>query len=295
MDYTTAHLVALVTSPPSAEFAERVALTTTAANALNAGMADTGSKLATQKMQTEIKKAFRGSLPGETLVVFGGLVAAVGPDSPIIIECFPMGRSIFTKCKEGEVDDYLQILVTGLGKHTTEVPASVRTKASSLLTTWNGIYEAASTAKGTKKTTSLSRQELRAALEAELFTNLLMLAILFPNDEVKAAQYCPKYLLETRAAPETPGAATLALQGYNAQTHVATFTLSAEGATSFRMYRRLAGEADLTQVSADVPATDGAATFSIVLEGPATYEFAAEGVNGTRVGEQSNLVSVERS
>ena len=63
-------------------FTDRIPLTraaiTAAANALNASMADAGSKLATQKMQIEIKKAFRASLPNEILVVYSGLVAAVG-------------------------------------------------------------------------------------------------------------------------------------------------------------------------------------------------------------------------
>ena len=292
MDYTRAHLVALVTAIPSPDFAARVATTTAAANAFNAGLAEIGSKLATQKMQTEIKKAFRASLPDEILVVYSGLVAAVGPTSPILTECFPKGRTVFMRCQEGAVDDELQVLLTGLGKHTAVVPPAVVTKATSLLTTWNGIYEAAGTAKGTKKTTALSLQELRAALEAELFTNLLMLAILFPDDEVKAAQYCPKHLLEPRGSSLTPGTTTLTLVEHNAQARTAKFSMAADHAEAFHLLRRKVGTADFVQVGDDIEATDEEATFSIYLEDAATYEFAAEAIRGSRTGERSAIVSV---
>ena len=56
--------------------------------------------------------------------------------------------------------------------------------------------------------------------------------------------------------------------------------------------RRLAGEADFSQVAEDIVPVDGVATFSIYLEGTATYEFVAEAVHGTRVGERSAIVSV---
>ena len=205
MDYTLAHVVALVTDLPGPEFAARVAATTAAANALNASMAETGSKLAAQKMQIEIKKAFRKALSGQILVVYGGLVAAVGPRSPLVTACFPLGRNVFMKCQDGAVEDHLRVLVAGLGTAGALVPASVLAQATSLLTAWSGVYEAASTAKGTKRTTARARQALRAALEGELFTNLLLLALRFPNDEAKAAQYCPRYLLERRARTAEAG------------------------------------------------------------------------------------------
>ena len=230
--------------------------------------------------------------PGEIMAVYGGLVAAVGANSPILTECFPQGRTVFTKCLEGEVDDHLQILVTGLGHHGTVVPPAVLAKAQSLLTTWTGIYEAASTAKGAQKTTSLSRKELRTVLEAELFKNLLMLAILFPDDEVKAAQYCPKHLLETRASSVTPGAATLTLVNFNVETRQADMSIAGDGAETYRVLCKPPGEADFIVWAEDIEPVDGVATYSIGLNLAGTYEFVAEGVNGSRVGERSAVVSV---
>ena len=187
------------------------------------------------------------------------------------------------------------MLVPGLGKHTAEVPAAVQTKAASLLTTWNGIYEAASTAKGTKKTTTLSRQELRAALDAELFTNMLMLGLLFPNDEAKAAQYCPKHLLEPRGSTVTPGTTTLTLLEHNAQARTVKFSLAADDAEAFQLLRKKAGEADFTQAGDDIDAVDGEATFSLYLEDNTTYEFAAEAIHGSRTGERSATVTVTQA
>ena len=295
IDYTTAHLVALVTDSPGAEFPARVAATTAAANALNASMAATGSKLGMQKMQTEIKKAFRAALPGQIAEIYVGLAAVVGAFSPILLECFPQGRSIFSRCKEGEVDDYLQMLAVGLSHHATNLPPELAARVAGLITTWNAIYEAASTAKGTKKTTSLSRKELRTALEAELFKNALMLAILFPDNEAKAAQYCPKYLLEPRTSSVTPGPAVLALVNYNALTRQADFTIAAEDAETFQVYRRMAGEADFSLWAEDIEAVDGAGTYSIGLGTAGIFEFVAEGVNGSRTGERSAVVSVGQS
>ena len=173
-----------------------------------------------------------------------------------------------------------------------KTPPAVLAKAQSLLTTWTGIYEAASTAKGAQKTTSLSRKELRTVLEAELFKNLLMLAILFPNDEVKAAQYCPKHLLETRASSVTPGAATLTLVNFNVETRQADMSIAGDGAETYRVLCKPPGEADFIVWAEDIEPVDGVATYSIGLNLAGTYEFVAEGVNGSRVGERSAVVSV---
>jgi len=292
MDYTTAHLVALVSVSPGPEFAARVTATNAAANALNASMAETGNKLAMQKMQTEIKKAFRGSLPGQILEIYGAIVGAAGASSPILTECFPLGRSVFGSCKDGELDDQLQMLVTAIGHHGSALPPAAGTKAGTLLETWNGIYEAASSAKGTKKMSAVSRQDLRGALAGELYRNLLMLGLQYLDDPDKAAAYCPKYLLEGRATPETPGATTLTLAGQDAQPRTAHFTMTADGAESFRLLRRVTGETDMTVVAEGIVPVNGVGTFSIYLEGTATYEFAAEAVRGPRTGERSGSVSV---
>ena len=277
------------------KFTDRIAPTRAAITAAEAVVTDSKVKIALQKARTESKETFVVALPANVARVFGALLAVFGPDAPEMTECLPLGRGVFSKCPDEQVNNHLEQLATAIMAHAGVLPPATVTLANGLVTGWAAVYTAAGAAKDATGVTAAARDAALQTLRVELFKNIMTCGLYFPGDKAKAELLFPQYLLEGRSAAAVPGPATLALQGYNAQTHVATFTLSAEGATSFRMYRRLAGEADLTQVSADVPATDGAATFSIVLEGPATYEFAAEGVNGTRVGERSGIVSVERS
>jgi hypothetical protein len=273
-------------------FTDRVTPTRAAITAAEAVVTDINVKLALQKARTEAKENFVAALPANVAKVYGAVLAVFGPNAPEMTEFFPLGRTVFSQCANEQLNNHLEQLAAAVTAHAAALPAATATLASGLVTGWAAVYSAAGAAKDAKGVSALARDAAIQALRVELFKNIMTCGLYFPDDTDKAELLFPQYLLEGRSAATTPGPATLALQSFNAQSHVATFTLSAEGATSFRMYRRLAGEADLTQVSADIAATDGAATFSIVLEGTATYEFAAEGVNGTRVGERSEIVTV---
>ena len=295
LTYNTANVAAMMTNNPDNLFTERIAATMAAANALEDGISSELDKGALQIMRTQLKEAFRATLPDQIGRLYAAVGAKYGLKSAELTRVFPQGRSIFTQCKQESLNNYLEQLAAGIAAYAQALGADVVTQANNLVTTWDSLYQESSQSKRAKKGVAVSRQALRAALEVELWKNVLWVAYNFPGDEAKMKLYCPQELLRARTAAGTPGPATLALQSYDAPTHVATFTLSADGATIFRMYRRLAGEADLTQVSGDIPAVEGAATFSIHLEGTAAYEFAAEGVNGTRGGERSDIVTVAQS
>ena len=292
LGYNTANVAAMMTNNPNNLFSERITATTAAANALEDGISSELDKGALQLMRTQLKDTFRAMLVEIIGRLYSAVAAKFGMKSAELLRVFPHGRSIFTQCKQESLNNYLQQLATGIAAYAQALGPDVVAQANNLVTTWNSLYQEASESQRLKKGVAVSRQALRTALEVELWKNVLWVAYNFPGDEAKMKLYCPQELLRTRTPAGTPEAATLALQSYDAQTHVATLTMSADGATVFRLYRRLAGEADLTQVSADIPATDGAATFSIVLEGTASYEFAVEGVNGTRIGERSDIVTV---
>ena len=273
-------------------FTDRIPLTRAAITAAEAVVTDGKVKIALQKARTEAKETFLAALPANVAKVYGAVLAAFGPDAPEMTECFPLGRGVFSKCPDEQVNNHLEQLQTAVTAQAAALPAATVTLAGGLVSGWAGVYRAAGAAKDATGVTAAARDAALQTLRVELFKNIMTCGLYYPDDTDKAALLFPQHLLEGRTPSSTPGAATLALQGYVAQTHVATFTMSADGATGFRLYRRLAGEADMTQVSGDIPATDGAATFSIVLEGTATYEFAVEGVSGTRVGDRSDLVSV---
>ena len=139
-----------------------------------------------------------------------------------------------------------------------------------------------------------TRDAAIAALRVELFKNLLTCGLWFPNDTAKAELLFPQYLLEGRASSVTPGPATLTLVRVDPAIHQADFTITGDNAESFRVLRGMEGEADLSVVAEGIVPVDGVATYSIGLGTTGNFQFAAEGVNGTRTGERSAIVLVQQ-
>ena len=178
---------------------------------------------------------------------------------------------------------------------TVALGQPVADQATGLKTTWEGLYLEASLAKMAKTGVAQSRASARKALEVELYKNLMRVCYNFPGDAAKIRLYCPQEGLFNRANAVTPGAAILTLVNYNPLNRQADFTISAENAKSFRVYRRMVGEADFTLWAEDIVPVDGVATYSIGLNTAGNFEFVAEGVNGTRVGERSTVVLVQQT
>ena len=292
LTYTSASLAAMLSNPVGILFVERIAVTTAAANAVGGEVSSELGKLGLQKLRIEAKKAFRKALPEQIGQVYAAVAAKFGVKSGELLAVFPQGRTIFTQAPDDSLINPLTQLATSLTPYATPLGQPVVDQATGLKTTWEGLFSLASLAKQAKKGVAQSRQSLRAALEVELYKNLMWVCYNFPGDEAKLRLYCPQEGLFNRTAPTTPGATTLTLAGQEAQPRTARFTMTADGAESFRLLRRIAGEADLTVVAEDIMPVDGVATFSIYLEGTATYEFAAEAVRGTRTGERSAIVTV---
>ena len=251
------------------------------------------TKLGMQKARTMTKEEFRATLPGAIGKIYGAVIAAYGPDGAEVAECFPEGRRVFRDCKNDDRKQKLQALVTALTGKVPPLAPGVLDGATDLLETWTDIYEAQGAAKGSRKGAASSVQPLRVALELELTKDVLSIALRYLCDQSKVALYFPQELLRNRAKPVTPGVTTLANGPFDGETGRVVFTLSATGAVAFRLYRRLAGEADWSMIAEEIEATDGAGTYTETMPGQGgTFEYMAEAVNGTRVGERSNVVSV---
>ena len=290
--FTRAHIQAMETNNPNGVFMPLIGPTKAAATAFE-GIGTTNlTMLGEQKERTITKEEFRAALPEAIGKIYGAALAAFGASGPEMAACFPEGRRVFHDCKNDDRKSKLQALVNAITAKVPPLPQETLTQATDLLDTWTDIYEAQGTAKQTRKGAAVSVHPLRTALELQLTRNVLTIALYFLCDESKVALYFQQELLYNRANPTTPGQATLTLAEATAQPRTARFTMSADGAESFRLLRCIAGEADMTVVAENILPVDGVATYSIYLEETATYQFAAEAVHGTRIGERSAPVTV---
>lgn len=196
VDYSTEHLQRMVANNPGAQFNTRVNQTTVALAALESTVTTEKTKLALQKGKTLAKDSFRRALPGHVARIHGAAVAAFGLHSPPLMECFPLGREVFGDCNDSALENHLQQLITCLTPHAALVGQSQLDNAAGLLSTWTALYANAATARGVTNFSAEARRAASGNLRLELFKNLLALATAFPDQQDKAALYCPQHLLE---------------------------------------------------------------------------------------------------
>jgi hypothetical protein len=294
LTYAAAHLGRMI-AHDGVRLAARITATSAVLNTVEGGTTEELAKVAMQKSRTVVKAAFRTALPGHITKIHGAVVAAFGADGPEVMLCFPLGRTIFTTCTDEALNNRLGQLVTSITPLSATVGAAHVTAATGLATSWGTLYGAQGQAKDATSVSTEARTAAMNALKLELFKNLLTIALNDPEDPDRIDLLCPQHLLEGRASATTPGVATLTLVNYNSANRQADFTMTAENADSFRVYRRMVGEADMSLWAENLKPVDGVASYSIGLNTEGPFEFVAEGVNGSRTGERSNIVSVPPS
>ena len=136
LNYASVHLQRMVSNNPGALLNARITATTTALNGLEGGMSDDMTKLALQKAKTEVKNTFRAALPGHIAKIHAAVVAAFGVDAPQVMECFPQGRSIFTDCRDEQLNNHLAQLVNCITPLQAQVGVAAVGDAGGLLSTW---------------------------------------------------------------------------------------------------------------------------------------------------------------
>lgn len=205
IDYSSTHLQRLITNNPGALFNQRITGTTTALSVMDNCMFDNDVKLALRMARVQAKDAFREALPGNLVRIHAAVIAAFGTESTQLTECFPQGRAVFGNCPDDQLDDKLQALQTCLTPLTAQVGATHVNNLGGLISTWIALLAAVESASANKNSSESTRRSARAALQLELFKNLLAIAAAFPNDESKIILYCPQHLIEEHPAQPAAG------------------------------------------------------------------------------------------
>lgn len=202
--FSTEHLARLIANNPAAVYAARIAATTTALNGVSGAFTDDKTKLALRKSKKQAKDAFRMALPAAIGKIYGAVQAQFGDAGVQMTECFPSGRSVFSGCTDGALAGELQTVINGVTDYQTQLGAPVVTAATALLTGWNAVFQTSETSTGNKATTQGAKHLARAALQLELFKNLLTLALNFPDQPDQLDVYMQQNLLW----PHTPSSST---------------------------------------------------------------------------------------
>jgi hypothetical protein len=210
IDFASTHLARMVANNPGALLDARIAATAAALAGLGGTMAGNEVKLALRKARVQAKEAFRTALPKQLARIHGALLAAFGPEATQVTACFPQGRSAFITCPDGELDEKLGALQSGLTPLAAQVGQGSVDIVAGLITTWNALLMEAGMASASKISVEAARRAARVALQLELFRNVLALAASFPDRKDMAAVYCPKHLLEGPAPARSAGKAKAA-------------------------------------------------------------------------------------
>lgn len=290
--YAAANLVAMISHNPGALFNERIAATTSALTALEDATTNRGVKTGLQAARIQAKAAFRQALPRNLARIHAAVGAKFGSPSVELTQVFGQGRKVFGKCRDEQLDNLLGSVVQNLSPLGAQVGPSVVADASGLHATWLAVHEAAGAAKAERNGKAADLKALRAALGAELFKNLLSIALAFPEDRGRMRLYCPDELLRNRRRRSRIGAATLTAGPYDAVHRQVALTMSAPGAEQFVLRRRVAGDGEWTEVASDLAPTNGVGTFVDTVPAPGAYEYQTAGVRGRSEGEGSGVVSV---
>ncbi len=202
--FSTDHLAKLIANNPAAVFAARIAATNTALTAVGNAFTDDKTKLALRKSKNQAKDNFRNALPPAIGKIYGAVAAQFGEDSAQMTECFPQGRSVFGDCTDGALAGELETLINGVSDYQAQLGAPVLTAATALLMGWNAVFQPSETATGNKATTQAAKNAARAALQLELYKNLLTIGLNFPDQP----DHLETYMQQSLLAPHTQSPAT---------------------------------------------------------------------------------------
>lgn len=202
--FTSDHQSRMIANDIGGFLSARIAATSQALQALEDTLADDQSRLGLRMARVLAKKTFREALPPKVEQIVAAVVARYGPDSPEVTECIPQGRSIFTTCRDDQLETHLTTLLTAITAHQADLGAPLVTTATNLRNTWAAVHSASETATGNKTSTEAEKFAARRALQLELFKNLLTIALQFPRQPEKIALYMQQHLLENPQSPAEP-------------------------------------------------------------------------------------------
>ena len=201
--FTTDHLQRMIANNAGGKLDDRIAATTTANMAFETQFSGDLTKLGLRKGAKKNKEAFLKTLPATMAKLCAPIAAKYGPNSPVMDECCPKGRSVFSKAPDDEMDNHLDIFVTGITAHQADLGVDVVNQAAATRDAWVAVYATSEGATGAKTATQDTKNNARQALAVCLFLNLLKIAELFPGQPEQLATYMQQSLLENH--PQQPG------------------------------------------------------------------------------------------
>jgi hypothetical protein len=202
--FTTDHVQRMTANDPGGLFTARVTATTAALEDVNTAFSDDDTKLGLRKGRKMAKNAFRTALPRSVGKIAVAVEGKYGEGSPEFAECFPHGRRVFGDCPDDELGNHLQTLVTAMTSRQPALGAETITEATGLLTGWKAVYVPSETSTGAKTTTQQAKTAARAALQKELFTNLLTIALKHAGQPAQADVWMQPSLLGNNHTSPTP-------------------------------------------------------------------------------------------
>lgn len=116
----------------------------------------------------------------------------------------PQGRSIFSSCRDDQVEMHLQTLVNAITTHQADLGAPLVTTATNLKTAWVTIYTASEASTGSKTVSQEGKKMARENLQLMLYLNLVKLMEMFPRQPEKLSLYMMQHLLENPGSGEEP-------------------------------------------------------------------------------------------
>lgn len=202
--FTNDHLARLTANNPGGLFTARIAATQAAVAGLAGSVAADETKLGLRKSRKLAKRQFRAALPGGIGRIYGAVLAQFGAKSAELKECFPAGRNVFLKCGDAVLAEELGTLINGLTDYQSQLGPTPLAQAQALLAGWLAVFDPSLTATGNKAAAMADKRAARAALQAELFKNLLTIVLNFPGQPALVKSYMQQSLLEKHAhAPAT--------------------------------------------------------------------------------------------
>ncbi len=215
--FTTDHVGKLTVKNIGTVFTARIAATNVALAAVNSAFATDLNKLGLRETSKQAKDAFRATLRPAIGKIYAALIAKYGEHSTQLAQFFPNGRSGLSRTQDDQLASVLQALVTALTARQTDLGADVVTQATALQTGWNAVYVPSESSGDAKSASKDAKNAARAALQRELFLNLLTIAQQFPDQPDQLDVYMQPSLLgpHTPTPPAPSPAAPVAVRDAN--------------------------------------------------------------------------------
>lgn len=202
MAFSTDNLERMIAANTAGEWDDDISATLTALENLATADGNNQAKLGVRRARKNAKNAFRRSLPEQVRRVASTLEGITGVNSAAMDEAFPEGRTVFGDSADDRLAIHLGRMNDVVIANTAQLPAAIVTLSASLVSNWTSLHSESESASGEKALSEEARRVARAALQLQLYRNLIHLMDLFPRQPEKLAIYMQQHLLEDHPSQE---------------------------------------------------------------------------------------------